>query len=271
MRSFAMSVLVAVSLAFPLQGALAQEPVVQDVRVEQHGAWTEILQAYVQVNQDGINRFDYARLKQNPNDLQKLDKYIQQLAVSDVFKSGTDDEQFAAWANLYNALTIQLVTEKYPVKSIRDIGGNFIQRGPWKKDIVKVQGKDLSLDDIEHGILRKKWNDPRVHYAVNCASLGCPNLLKKAWEAQSLDVDLNQAASNYINHPRGVSVREDGRLVVSKIYDWFSEDFGGSQVGEIMHFMKFASPELVSHLSAETMIKSYRYDWSLNDVKEKGE
>lgn len=271
MRIFAMSVLAATCLASPLQGAVAQEPLSQETRAQQHGVWTDILQDYVRVNQDGINRFDYARLQNNPDDLQKLDTYIEQLAKSEVFKSGTDDERFAAWANLYNALTVQLVTEKYPVKSIREIGGNFIQRGPWKQDIITVQGNKMSLDDIEHGTLRKHWNDPRVHYAVNCASLGCPNLPKKAWEAETLDVDLNRAASNYINHPRGVSVREDGRLVVSKIYDWFSEDFGGSQVGEIMHFMKFASPELVSHLSAETMIKSYRYDWSLNDVKEKGE
>ncbi len=239
----------------------------QPAKAQSHEAWTQLLGKYVQENSDGINRVDYARLKESDLDRRKLRTYIEEIAQSEIFNNGTSEQSFAAWANLYNALTIELVVKNYPVDSIRDIGGNFISRGPWNRDIVEVDGSSLSLNDIEHKILRKKWNDPRVHYAVNCASIGCPNLQKTAWEAETLDIELDRAATEFINHPRGVEVLPDGRLKLSSIYRWFKEDFGDSQVGSVMHLMKFASPSLASNLSAETMVKSYQYDWSLNDIK----
>lgn len=233
---------------------------------ESHGAWTKILSEYVVESEDGINRFDYARLKETREDADALESYIDTLSDSDVFENGTRDEQFAAWANLYNAVTVNLIVNKYPVKSIRSLGP-FGILGPWDKKLIDRNGEKLTLNNVEHDILRKQWSDPRVHYAVNCASIGCPNLQNKAWEAETLDSDLNEAAKEFINHPRGVEVLADGRLKISKIYKWFSEDFGNSEVGTVMHFMKYASPELASQLKAETMIKSSQYDWSLNEIK----
>ena len=135
--------------------------------------------------------------------------------------------------------------------------------GPWGAKLITVEGEQVSLDDIEHRILRPIWRDPRVHYAVNCASLGCPDLHARAWIAEGLDASLDAAARTYVNHPRGARV-EDGRLIVSSIYDWFEEDFGGSDAGVIAHLKTFAAPPLAQALSSITRVSDDRYDWRLN-------
>ena len=124
-------------------------------------------------------------------------------------------EQFAYWVNLYNAKTVDLVVAHYPVRSIRDIGiSGLLATGPWGKKVVRVEGVDLSLDDVEHKILRPLWRDPRIHYAVNCASAGrCPNLARSAYTGASLEAMLKVAARDYVNSPRGASIqnRRDDR------------------------------------------------------------
>jgi len=180
-------------------------------------------------------------------------------------------EQFALLANLYNAKTIDIVLDHYPVRSIKDIslgGGLFaaVTGGPWKAKVVKVNRVDLSLDDIEHGILRPVFKDPRVHYAVNCASIGCPNLQTEAFTGAALEAQLDAAARAYVNHPRGISVRS-GSLNTSSIYSWFKADFGGSDAGVIAHARKYANPDLSAKLKGMTSIDGHAYDWSLNDVK----
>jgi hypothetical protein len=151
--------------------------------------------------------------------------------------------------------------ERYPVKSIRD---GYLT-GPWKEVKVRVGGDEVSLDAIEHKILRKTWGTPEVHYAINCASYSCPNLPAKAWEAASLKQDLGAAARAYINSPRGVTVTSKG-LVVSEIYNWFEADFGGSKAAVIEHLLKHAEPALAEKIRAKPKIVRYQYDWSLNDA-----
>ena len=131
-------------------------------------------------------------------------------------------EQKAFWINLYNALTVRLVAESYSVGSIRDIAS------PFDTKVVEVEGQPLSLNDIEHRILRPIWSDARIHYAVNCAAIGCPNLLPVAFTGPNTGQLLELAAHGYINHRRGARI-EDGGLIVSKIYGWFTEDFGSSE------------------------------------------
>jgi hypothetical protein len=159
-----------------------------------------------------------------------------------------------------------VVLDHYPVDSIKDIdiSPGFFSSGPWDKKLVTIEGQGLSLNDIEHRILRPVWQDPRIHYGVNCASMGCPNLQRKAFTAQNTDGLLDKAAREYVNHPRGVSM-EDGDLVVSSIYDWFQEDFGGSEAGVIEHLMQYAEPGLKQKLQGFDDIDDDRYDWSLND------
>jgi hypothetical protein len=157
------------------------------------------------------------------------------------------------------------------VKSIRDIslGGSltsFVTGGPWSKPLVTVEGKALSLDNIEHDILRKVWRDPRVHYAVNCASLGCPNLMPAAFTAATLDAMLTQGARDYVNHRRGVNLTGK-TLRVSNIYTWFVEDFGGNERGVLAHVSQYAAPALKAQLAGINSIAGYDYDWSLNDAR----
>lgn len=237
------------------------------VNAPRHAEWTRLLQAYVQPTSDGINLFDYSALKANANDRAALEAYIEYVS-SDLSEDFTPSERFAALANLYNALTVRLIVENYPVSSIRNIKPNLFSTGPWKQDIITLHDERVSLDDIEHKMLRQEFDDPRVHYAVNCASIGCPNLRSSAWEAATLNEELDAAARDYINHPRGVSVRKDGRLAVSSIYKWFREDFGGNEKGVIDHLLRYAAPDLRKQIETNPDIASYDYDWSLNDTEQ---
>ena len=173
----------------------------------------------------------------------------------------------AYWINLYNALTVKVVLSAYPVESIRDIdiSPGLLSDGPWDKKLVEIGGEAVSLNDIEHRILRPIWRDPRIHYAVNCASISCPNLQKKAFTAKSAERMLDAAARAYINDRRGVR-REDERVVVSSIYAWFTDDFGGDVAGVIAHLKQYANPELILILEAATELED-AYDWTLNNAR----
>ncbi|MCY4149400.1 MAG: DUF547 domain-containing protein [Gammaproteobacteria bacterium] len=224
--------------------------------------WNRILEAYIQES-DGINLFGYSKV--TDEDRASLSRYIAYLASLDV-SSLTAAQQFSFWTNLYNSLTILVILDEYPVKSIRDISSGLLQRGPWKKKRVAVDGIKLSLDDIEHEILRPVFNDNRVHYAVNCASIGCPNLQQTAFTHETLDEMLDKAASEYINHPRGVTVNQD-RLIVSSIFKWYSKDFGQGQQDVINHMLLYANDELAEGLRTFSRISGYEYDWDLNEYQ----
>jgi hypothetical protein len=232
-----------------------------------HRAWDDLLARYVRPGPGGLNRVDYAAFKAGGQG--ELKRYVAALEQVDPRALGRS-EGFAYLANLYNAKTIDIVLDHYPVKSIKDIslGGGIVAAltgGPWKAKVVRIGGIDASLDDIEHGVLRPLYNDPRVHYAVNCASIGCPNLGTAAFTGAKLEEQLDAAARAFINSPRGVKV-VDGDLIVSSIYDWFEPDFGGSLDGVREHLKAFATPELATGISRTTGIADYAYDWSLNDI-----
>jgi len=232
-----------------------------------HAAWDRLLKTYVRPDADGLNRVDYAAFKRDGQ--AALKDYIAKLEAVDP-ATLPRPEQFALLANLYNAKTADIVLDHYPVKSIRDIslGGGLLgvfTGGPWKAKALEMKGVELSLDDIEHGMLRPVFKDPRVHYAVNCASVGCPNLGTEAFTGAQLDAQLDAAARAYVNHPRGADPKPDG-LVVSSIYDWYQQDFGGSEDGVIAHLKTYADPALAQKLEGTTSIADYAYDWSLNDI-----
>lgn len=233
-----------------------------------HAAFDDLLKSYVVAGGDGIARVDYTRFKSEGH--AALKSYIAALAATDVAALDRP-EQFAFWANLYNAKTLDIVLDRYPVRSIKDIslGGGLLAAvtgGPWKAKVVKVGGVDLSLDDIEHGILRPNFKDPRVHYAVNCASIGCPNIGTEAFTGARLEAQLDAAARAFINHSRAASVTADG-LVVSSIYSWFKSDFGGTDAGVVTHLKSFAEDQLSAKLESVSEIADHRYDWSLNDTR----
>jgi hypothetical protein len=229
-----------------------------------HAPWTALLTRYV-VERPGANLVRYAALK--AQDRAALDAYVATLAAAPVSQL-TRDAQFAYWVNLYNALTLAVVLDAYPVDSIRDIdiSPGLFASGPWDKPLVAVAGEALTLNDIEHRILRPLWGDPRVHYAVNCASIGCPDLQPRAFTAAGLDAQLEAAARSYVNDPRGVRIEGDA-VTVSKIYDWFIADFGGTEAGVLDHLRAYAAETLAARLKDVREIDDAAYDWSLNDAR----
>ncbi|MFA7261716.1 MAG: DUF547 domain-containing protein [Caulobacter sp.] len=229
-----------------------------------HGAFDGLLARRTSL-QAGVVRVDYRGWKASAADRAALKAYIARLAGSDPTRL-TRAEQFAFWANLYNAVTIDTVLAAYPVKSIRDIRPTPMSIGPWKARAVTVGGVALSLDDIENGILRAGWRDPRVHYAINCASFGCPNLPRVAWRGQGLSARLDAAARDYVNHPRGARFEGD-KLVVSSIYRWFAGDFGGGDRPVLTHLSAYAAPALKARLGKIDRIGGDAYDWTLNERK----
>ena len=230
-----------------------------------HQPWTDWLNGQVQVGDDGIHRIAYGRVSASAR--KQLQDYLAALQAEPVSQLNRR-EQWAYWINLYNAATVEVVLAHYPVDSIRDIdiSPGFFANGPWGKALLEVEGVALSLNDVEHRILRPIWQDPRIHYAVNCASLGCPNLAREAYTADRLDSQLNAAARAFINHPRGARV-ENGELTVSSIYAWFESDFDDSEAAVVRHLQRYAGPDLKRLLGARTGIDDDDYDWRLNDAR----
>jgi len=229
-----------------------------------HSAWRRFLLRYIAQGEDGITRVPYGAVAEADRDT--LDGYVESLTALTI-AGYSREEQFAYWINLYNAETMQLVLDHYPVASIMDISisPDVYSFGPWDKKLIAMDGETLSLDDIEHRILRPIWRDPRIHYAINCASVGGPNLRRSPFSGANVEPLLTIAAKDYINHARGADVR-DGKLQVSSLYRWYAEDFGDSDLAVIEHLRSFARPPLAAALAGIETISGTDYDWSLNDT-----
>ena len=242
-----------------------------------HSPWDGILKRYVRRGEDGVNRFEYGAV--DAADRKALDQYLSALQETAVTALGRD-AQMAFWINLYNAYTVKLVLDHYPVASIRtipagrgpslaalfrfDTWASMVLGGPWATPLATVEGDALSLDDIEHRILRPGWRDPRIHYAVNCAAMSCPNLSPAAFTADNLEAMLEGGARDYVNHPRGVRVEGD-RARLSSIYRWYRKDFGGTQEAILAHLRNYADADLAAALDRAQAIEWLDYDWSLNE------
>ncbi len=225
-----------------------------------HSSWSSFLGQHI-TQADGINLLRYAEVTQT--DRAKLRAYIDSLAATPVSQLSRS-EQLPFWINLYNALTVETILAEYPVESIRDISDGLFSSGPWDREAVTVESETLTLNDIEHRILRPIWKDPRIHYAVNCASIGCPNLAAEAYTAENAEELLERAAAAFINHPRGARV-DNGRLEVSSIYVWFGADFGANDEEIIAHLRDHAADGLAKSLAGVTQISGDSYNWSLNE------
>jgi hypothetical protein len=220
-----------------------------------HTTYGKLLESHVK---DG--RVNYTTFKQDEAD---LDRYLAQLAAVDPEQLDRS-EQMAFYINAYNAWTIKLILKNYPgVESIKDLGSLF--QSPWKKKFVKINGKTMTLDNIEHDILRPVFKDPRVHFAVNCASISCPPLQDKPFTGADLERQLDAAAMSFINDPQSNFVRGD-KLYVSRIFKWFGEDFGNDIPG---YFRSHALGDLAKKMAKagqKLKIQYLEYDWSLNDT-----
>ncbi|MGF1553782.1 MAG: DUF547 domain-containing protein [Paracoccaceae bacterium] len=232
-----------------------------------HAAWDAFLGRYRSVDAAGLARLDYAAV--TTADRAALDAYLAALQAVDP-ATLERDTALAYWINLYNAATVAVVLDAYPVGSIRDVGDGAFSIGPWDRPLLRVAGAALSLNDVEHGIVRPAFDEPRIHYALNCAAVGCPDLAASAWRAEGLNARLAAAEAAYVDDPRGVSIGNDGRLTLSSLYAWFREDFadeeGGGEAAVLRRLRRVGDPALRASLEGRRGVDAYAYDWALNDA-----
>ena len=239
----------------------------ENTRTINHDSWQLLLNRYLNSNHpSGIHRFNYAAV--TTEDQKALDVYLKEMQQLNP-RRFSRTEQKAYWINLYNALTVELILKSYPVTSITKLGDSFLSFGPWDDKVANIERHDLSLNDIEHRILRPLFRDNRIHYAVNCASLSCPNLAASVYTATNTHRQLEEAARQYINHPRGVTFEsvkpEESTLKVSSIYHWYLEDFGNSDQALISHLTNYAEPPLAEQLRQYDGDIESHYNWALNE------
>jgi hypothetical protein len=247
--SITMIVLIGISLLF---GSLSTS---LHAKTVSHSLYGELLGKHVK---SGV--VDYEGMKKEER---KLDQYLEILNKTNPDELSRN-EKFAFYINAYNAYTIKLILKNYPgVQSIKDIGGWF--KSPWKIKFCKIGGKLLALDEIEHNILRPKFNDPRVHFAVNCASKSCPPLISEPYQGDILDQQLEKSTRAFLQNPKENHLDGD-TLYVSSIFKWFSGDFNDDIVG---FFSKYADEDFKKKLTArkdKIKVAYLDYDWSLNGI-----
>lgn len=221
-----------------------------------HSGYSALLARYV--TDDGVR---YAAWKDNADDRAALTAYIVLLAAQPVSEWEAQEEgrdaALAYWINLYNAVTLDLVLESYPLKSIKDLGGLF--SSPWKQKLVTVEGDPLTLNGIENEIIRPRFQDARIHFALNCAARSCPPLRAEAFVPDRLEVQLDEQRRKFLTDER--FVRRDGdKIVVSKIFDWYKDDFVAAE-GSVEKYLR----KYLEDGGAKWKIKLDDYDWSLNE------
>ncbi|MEB2778580.1 DUF547 domain-containing protein [Algoriphagus sp. D3-2-R+10] len=221
-----------------------------------HKTWNELLKA--NISADGtVNYKGFIKEKS------KLETYLNSLSENAPDrKTWSKDEQLAYWINAYNAFTVKLIVDNYPVESIKDLGPSLkipLIKDVWHYKFFKIGGQESSLDEIEHSILRKEFEEPRIHFAVNCASVSCPPLLNEAFEAATIEAQLDKVATRFINDQSRNKISSDA-VQISSIFSWFKGDF--TKNGSLIDFLnkyskvKINSDAKVSHLD---------YDWNLNE------
>ena len=224
---------------------------------EVNAPFNVFLAKYV-TQKDGINLVAYDNVSEA--DERALEAYIETLSTTDISGFSQAETQ-AYWYNLYNAQTVDLILNNMPLESIRQI------KRPWDQKLLTVNGQKMSLNDIEHATLREQFDEPRVHFAVNCASIGCPNLKMTAWEADTLDADLTQAAQDYVGSPRGITIDAEGKVDASEIFKWYKDDFGSNDKELLTYLSQFATGSTQTTLGSASKVDDWGYDWSLNIAK----
>ncbi|MCP3967586.1 MAG: DUF547 domain-containing protein [Lentisphaerae bacterium] len=233
-------------------------------KIIDHCDWDAFLRKYVITDQKAnINLVKYSSVTKS--DVQKLENYLKAMQKIDI-SNYNRKVQFAYWVNLYNALTVKLILDNYPVSSITKIKSGWFSFGPWNKKIATVESERITMNDIEHRILRPIWKDNRVHYALNCASISCPNLQTRAFTAKNRDKLLNAAVDAYINSPRAISFK-NGDLFLSSIYDWYYSDFAKDEKHLIKYLAEHAKKDIAAKLIHFKGNIRYDYNWNLNKLK----
>ena len=216
-------------------------------------AQTSIFDSLLQKNVDKTGRVDYQSLKNNET---LLDNYLAYIQNNEPTKDWSSNKKKAFWINTYNAYTIKIILNNYPLKSIRDI--KIDGKTAWKIPFVKVGQKRYTLDQIEHKILRKKFNDPRIHVGINCASVSCPRLWNFAFTEDNIASSLDNLMKEFINDTTRNKISKKN-VALSEIFNWFSKDF--IKNGTIISYLNTYA---AIKISEKASIKYLTYDWSLN-------
>lgn len=233
-----------------------------------HSSWTRFLKTHVKVS-GAKSTVPYAAIKRNPSDLEAYVRSLEAVNQSE-FGSFNVDQKLAFLINAYNALTVKLVVDHYPVKSIKDIGSLF--SSPWKKKFFKLLGKERSLDEIEHEMIRKQFAEPRIHFALVCASTSCPALRPEAFSSTKLNEQLEEQARLFItDKDRNRFDPSQAKLSLSSIFKWYGTDFeksSGSVKAFVAPYMASEPGEKGLIQKQEVTILYLDYNWSLNETKE---
>ena len=241
----------------------------------EHDLFDQVLHKYV--NDDGL--VNYAALS---TDRDGLDAYVDSLALysppSTPGRFPTPAHGLAYWINAYNAFVIRGIVDKYPLASVKDA---FLFSGFFNRQKFVAGMRELTLDDIENGIIRPEYRDPRIHFAVNCGALSCPQLYNRAFTGQTLDSMLERGIERFAVNPKHIRL-EGGQLTLSKILDWYGKDFSAwfpanrenpdNRPTIVNYLLPYLSPEIASQLlhSSDIDIAYFDYDWALNENKKKG-
>lgn len=218
-----------------------------------HEGWTTLLQTHV--SETGF--VDYKGIKEHENE---LDAYLTVLSQNHPTSAWDKKDQLAFWINAYNAFTVKLIVKNYPVISIKDLGGSIYKvNTPWDEKFIHIGDETYDLNNIEHGIIRKDFDDPRIHFAVNCASISCPPLRNEAYIGSKLNAQLDDQARTFINDPSKNKISKN-KAQLSKIFTWFKGDF--SQNGKTV--IDFINEYATEKITAKTKISYFDYDWNLN-------
>ncbi|WP_430906450.1 DUF547 domain-containing protein [Maribacter sp. 2-571] len=212
-----------------------------------HALWNELLQKYV----DDDGNVDYGRFKEDET---KLKEYLTFLGDHPIAETADKQEKLAYYINLYNAATVQLILNHYPTNSIKDISR------PWSKDFVKIGSDYFSLGHIEHKVLRK-MKEPRIHFAINCASYSCPKLKNVAFTADQMEQQLERTAREFINDPKRNTIAKD-RASLSQIFKWFKKDFTKKS-----SLRQYINQYANTPIDGNAAINYKKYDWSLNEAE----
>ncbi len=247
--SFLLILLILFSCQSPVVGMAGSTP-------PSHQLWNELLKS--NVKPDG--QVDYKGfIREKP----KLEKYLKLLSENAPDrKTWSKNEQLAYWINVYNAFTVKLIVDFYPTKSIRDLGPRIkipLIKDVWHYKFFKIAGVEMSLDEVEHSILRKEFEEPRIHFAINCASVSCPPLLNEAFVVANLENQLTRMATTFINDPTRNKISSQSAQL-SPIFSWFKGDF--TKKGTLIEFLnRYAKVKL----SPNARVTFMEYNWNLNE------
>lgn len=217
-----------------------------------HAQWTELLEKHVSVE----GNVNYQGFQQ---DQQALDRYLDLLSANPPASNWSEAEQLAYWINAYNAFTVKLILDHYPLTSIKDIANGLpMINSPWDIKFFKIGETDMDLNTIEHEILRKQFAEPRIHFAINCASFSCPRLRNEAFEANTLEQQLEDQTYGFIYNPDKNRI-SDSSIQLSSIFSWFEGDF--TKEGDLISFIRPYKVDIREDLKIEYI----EYDWLLNE------